>query len=717
VPVLIIVEDPSPEDRKKLLRSLCGNLNYHSKSKLENKFHIYISSRKSSAILECLDVSSYNLEHVLGFNKQETIEYLKVGECEKEKKAAVEIHKLFGGLPLGLQIAKGYCKKVRISYMYYLDLVQDIEYDIINEEKKIAEEYGESAQHVFPAIVLPFVPNDKDDTTAVLPWKILCCISYFNYDRIPLSALEQCCHILRDVKVKKPHIKNRVEVGSLISKLVEHNMCTETDEGELTFHEVVINAFRLNKHSVLTEDFMPLKKATEIMCSLVSKDMRKKGHSTRMHKLLRHIQTLLGHLENNKYIFEEVKDSILLKALTSHLHETTAAILLYENESPLFRKEAGQHFEKALTQIWPEISRYSHSQLLKCEKSEEEIAKDVLKSSKEKALNLPTDFTTMYASKLEFCIDEEELEFLKKRSASEACFASVKNLLEEKGCTKTQVRKLQDCGLFLPDDKYRPIFYAERFAFILHSWSRLVLYGDPEEVKEMGEKCIRMSNLSYRVSIECKKRYNVSLLAEHLSRTGGWVPIVLKLKRSPEDLEKALTTCKGAMDKPATNDMYENGMLKEVFGPSHCASRILLLRYIVRISARLYKGSAPEFVTEADKMCQQLVELSVKHAKKISSCLMNLIYCAKYYAAKEKFDKAFDCFQKYFDLNEDCNPRFNLHCWATFNYARAVNADKSVPSDQRADAAAKCCKALKRNDVMNRSLKKELNRCLKQLQT
>ena len=710
VPVVIIIEDPPPDDREKLLQSLCRRLKCLANT-VSSKFHVYISSRQSN-VLSKHEICSVQVK---GFSEKEAITYLQNGGLnDEEKNAAHVIYKRFGGLPLGLQVAKGYCKKVRIPYMDYIDLVQDVEYDIINEERKeTVKEYGDSAEHVFQALVMPFVPNDNDDTTAVLPWKIICCISYLHYDRIPRSVLEQCCHILREGKVKKPLIKNRVEVGALISKLMEHNMCTETDEHEITFHEVVLNAFRLNKHSVLKDKFKPLEKAIEIMSGLVSKDMRKKGHSIKMYKLRRHLQSLLEHIEKDEHIFKSSKDALLLNALTSHLCETAAAIML--NESPLFWKQADLHFKKSLHHIWPEMSKYTQTGLQKCTKNKDEIAQDILKHSESKASQLPTDFTVKYASKLEFCFEQDELDFLESRSSCRESFADVKKSLKDKGCTEIMVRKLQRCELFLSDDKYRPIFYAERFAFILHSWSRLVLYGDSEEVKEVGEKCILMSDLSNKVSVACKKLHNVSLLAEPLSKTGGWIPILLKLKRSSEELKDALKACKDAMQNHEVDDMYENGMLKEVYGPSHKNIRIQLLRYIVRINARLHKGATPEFVAEADEHCFELIELSIKNARELSSCLMCLVYCAKYFGAKGDFVKALRCFDKYFKLEPECNPRFNVRSWATFNYVRAVNAHENCPFEHKQKASEKCNEVLQSKDVMTRSLKRGLNGYMKNL--
>ena len=719
VPVVIIVEDPPLEDREKLLKSLCRSLKDHNEKALETKFHVYITSRENTSVPPAQDPRYHSVE-VKGFNHKEAMEYLgdlKGGLTEINQKAADEIFKRFGGLPLGLQVAKGYCSKVRINYTDYIDLVEDLDYDIINQERmETMKDYDAFALHVFQAIVMPFMPKDVADTTAVLHWKILCCISHLNYDRIPRFVLEQCCHILRETKVKKPKIKNRVDVGSLITKLLEHNMCTETDpEGEITFHEVVLNAFRPNKYSVLKGTFKPLEKTIEIMSSLVSKDMRKVVHSRNMRNVRRHLQSLLGYIEKDPRIFKNSKNTLLFRALTSHLHETTGAIML--NESPSFRNEADRHFKKSLDQIWSQMNKYTHSELQNCQLSDSDIAQKVLQQSMSKASKLPEDFQVNYASKLNFSFDAKELEFLKNRSTSESCFDEVKSLLSEKGCTKSLVKKLHESELFLADDKYRQIFYAERFASILHSWSRVVLYGDSDEVKEVGEKHMRMSNLSHSVCKICRENCDVPLLTEHLSKTGGWVPLVLKLKGSIEELEKALATCKEAMHHDqGTGDIFENGMLKEVHGPSHDDTRISLLRYIVRINARLHKGARPETVAEADASCEELLKLSEEHSKTICKCIMCLIYCAKYYAAKREFEKAMKCYHKYFELESQGKRRFSIRCWATYNYARSVSEQQNSPPQLRERAALKCKEVLQSKEVITKSLKFGLSRYLKALE-
>ena len=723
VPILIIVEDPSNEDGEKLLKSLCESLMSYSKKIIDKKIHLYISSRQGESIVTAQEtfLSYYALFHVQGFNEQEATKYMlaeKTGEetSEDEETAVAKIFKLFDGLPLGLQVAKKYCQKVKINYSDYVELMSDLLDNAITSEKsEVIKEYGNKALNVFHALVMPFIPNDEEDATAVLFWNILCCISYFHYDRIPRFALEQCCLILQAEKVKKTRIKNRIDTSRLISKLVDQGMCTETDQDQITFHEVVLYAFRLSRNALSITNCYHLQKAVEIMSSLVSKDMRKQDHAKRMYQLRRHLQSLLLHIEKNLQILEDSEDVLLLKALTSHLHETAAAIML--NESSLFWKEADEHYEKALNHIWPEKS-YSYSALMQWQeygREKKEFAQKILEFSKTKADKLPVNFTLKYASKLEFSFEASEIKFLESRSLSKSIFAKVKDLLNKRSPNEDVLSHLIHCGLFLSDQQYKPIFYAERFAFILHSWSRLVLYGDEDQVSKVSEKCLFMSTLSKRISMECRKFNRISFLSEHLSEIGGWVPMLLKLKRPSEELKEALTTCKSALMDKSTKDMFENGMLKEVYGPEDIGNRISLLRYIVRINARLHQEASIEELKQADSDCEELFKLAEKHAPNVSACLMCLIYCAKYYAAKGEFEHAMECFQKYFDLEPVYMPRFNSRCWAVFNYAKAVVENKHSSLDDKFHSARKCSEVLNSNNVMNKTLKIGLKSFLKQL--
>ena len=710
VPVLIVIED-APTKNLTLLKSLCENLKQHhdERKSLSTKVHVYLSSRKNFNLLETKYRDPfYMMEKVNGFDEEESIEFLKKGmsEDEDEHSSILNIYQRFSGLPLGLIAAKEHCKKARITYSDYLSLVKDVDYDIISKERKaVTDEYGRSAKHIFQAIVVPFMPSDDDACAAILHRKILCCLSWFNYDRIPQYVLHQCCHLLRDGKVQNPYMKNKVEVGTLITDLLDHSMCTETDEGEITFHEVVLNAFRFNRNfsSFTTINFNPLILALEIMCSLASKDLRKKDIASKMYKLRRHMQVLLDHIDNNQNMFKDQQDELLLRALTSHLHEIAGAIML--NESPSFWKESETHFKKALQDLLPEdVGDYA--ELASDIQNVNEIAHKIVEMSRLKGSELPPGFTTNYVSKLKlYCDDEEELKFLKSRSKQRSGFAALEKMLAEKESSVILVQKLKECGLFLSDDKYRPVFYAERIAFILHSWSRLVLYGDPEAVKEIGERCLRMSEVSHEISIQSRNSCKVPLLSERLSITGGRIPILLKLKESPNVLKSALEFCEKALNNEANDKVFENGMLK---GPFRNDTRITLLRFVVRINARLHKGNSSDVVKVADERCQQLLKLSEKHVESFCKCLMCFVYCAKYYAAKQDLAEAIKCFDKFFEWESKCDVRFNVRCWAVYNYARAVSELNDSPSKYLQAAIEKCENVLCQRNPMNKSLRERL---------
>ena len=728
IPILILVEDPL-EEQIPLLRDVSTNLkrNAEKRKKISQKIHLYISSRKNIALLEVgSDINCYKSEKIEGFNEEEALSFLNQGLSESDNKDKLEIFHIFSGLPLGLNTAKTFCKKARIDYGKYLELVKDVEYDIISKEKEaILEEYGCATQHIFQAIVIPFEPvviplvptHHRNDISAILTWKILCCLSYLHYDRIPRYVLEHFCHVLRDKKIKNPVLKNEVEIGSLISELLDHSMCTETNKDEITFHEVILNAFRLNRLYVSKTDFYPLKNSIKILCKLVSNDLRKKEIFLKMIKLRRHLQTLLDHVENNKQIFEDQHDEQLFRSLTSYLHETTATIML--NESPsTFWNESEKHFEKALRVIFPSDVVIEDIMVPKTNQEAKDIANTILEISKQKGANLLSNFTVKYASNLQFSWKEqaEELDFLRSQTKNSRLFAETEKLLSAKDSPEIIIDNFQQCGLFLSDEKYRSIFYAERFAFILHSWSRLVLYGDQEDVNKIGKRCLWMSELCNEISIKCRKQCEVFLSAEPLSTTGGYIPIVLKLKEeSREKLITALYFCEKHMKNDENTKVFENGMLKEVYGPSATDNRINLLRYIVRINAKIYDKicSDSDSIFNADKRCKELFELSVEHSKTISKCSKCFIYCAKYHAAKEERNEALKCFEKYFELGFDSDPRFYVRCWAVYNYARAVIKFEDCSAEYLADAFNKCDEALnlKNKGEIQNDLKEHLISC------
>jgi len=109
------------------------------------------------------------------------------------------------------------------------------------------------------------------------------------------------------------------------------------------------------------------------------------------------------------------------------------------------------------------------------------------------------------------------------------------------------------------------------------------------------------------------------------------------------------------------------------------------------------------------------LELSKEHTKEICTCIMCFVYCAKYYAAKEEFDKSFKCFQEFFEREKDCNPSFNVRCWAYYNYARLIVTSKDYQSDNVKRVSKQCTKLLRSSNVMNKDLKIGLKEYLRKI--
>ena len=720
-PVLIIIEDPDPYEKnpnKNLLQDFLRKLSSNDSQLFNNdiKLHLYITSRKSNPILHKDEAENKNINvitYVTGFDEQEALQYLldQSRPNSNNEKAAQLIFKRFGGLPLGLLTAKRYCDETRTNYTKYLKHLEENELDIICEEQeKIKKEFGDSAEHVFLAIALPFLPTESADVMTCLHWKILKCLSYFNCDRIPLFAVEHCFDlIINESQVKLTKRKLEKELGKLITKLLKHNMCSETDEDEITFHEVVSHAFRLNSHSVESKPFNPLYKAIDVMSGLMSKDMIKKDHSHQMFKLRRHAQTLLEHFENQRE-----DNSVMLKALASHLYESTAVIMLHESPA-LFLKTSEEYFDKALDLIWSNQENLKY----KGQEFDPNLASFVVEMSQEKGQMLDKDFTIEYAAKLNMCFDKEEIKFLKSKSSSQDYFEKVEKLITSQQSKKSILVEMQKCNLFLPDRSYVEVFYAERIASILHRYSRIVLYSDLNEVHLYKNKSTWMTKLSNQIAEKCKTKYDVLLLIEHLSKIEGLIPIMLRVKKSSiDDNVKVLELSKNALSAvDETSLYYENGMLKEVYGPSFNSTEIMLLSYITKANTRLLKLDKNKVnVKDADSCCNKLFDLSVKFWEEISFCTRYFIYCAKYHAAKKSFKESMKCFDTFFEKVSDKS--FHVYCWAVYNYVRAIavcnrhDLWKDVVQERKTrlnDALNKSDEILNSKEAMSKHVKEKLS--------
>ena len=716
IPVLIIIEDPTEAGRVLIqnffqsLRQYFLSTNQH----IQTKFHVYITSRSKSSIAGTQSMPPIEYFENRGFSEEEAIIFLqdRDGATADTRDNLVRVFKRFSGLPLGLLAARSFCKRSFINYQQYLQLVDSSCYDytmLSDELEAVLKECGKSGEHVFQAILMPFFPC-KDAVSGesnLIFRKILCCISYFDYDRIPRFLLEYCCHLNCESQEGLAEIRNTIIVGQLSSKLLDYDMCKRITDGTLIFHEVVLNAFRLMQQFV--PSFNSLKKSIETMSGLVSRDLRRKENFERMRKLLPHIQALLKHIEKNFDTLKKDDDFEMLKAVISHLYQAVGALLLGEAKED----ESDAMFHKSLGTIWPEMADVALLQT----RSNEEIASKVIEKSKQKALNLPEDFIIKYSSWIMLShFDEDEVAFLK--SESQGNFEEVVSFLLPLTSKILLVEKLQKCKLFLTDEEYRPIFFAERFASILHSWSRCFLFRDQNQA--MQHKCLWMNTLSKSVSDGAHKsstsKPRIRLLTQWLSQIAGLIPFLLKQKDKPEHLQRAQELCEEMISNEELK-MYENGLLKKAFSPP-VLTRSSLLRYIVRINARLVKSSNQTFL-HADEQCKQLLQL-VRENVKASNYIGFIIYCAKYHAAKNDFAQAKKCFKVYFDLTskQKSKTKFSTDFWATYNYARAVNANDEALSLDKEEAIQRCNDVLSSDKVsqiqedLKHKLKIELNKLL-----
>ncbi|XP_076815971.1 uncharacterized protein LOC143461914 [Clavelina lepadiformis] len=706
IPVLLLLEDINKnEDSMEFTKDLLRSLN----SKC--KFHIYMATRDKSVGLsdsERKDIPHYYLKHVNGFEETEGLKFLLIDlkdENVEEKEAARKVLERFSGSPLGLRAAKGFCKESRISYRDYLDqLSSDDKYIQSEEFQNLRKEFGGKAVHVFQAVTMPFQIKEDSDQDEVLRWKILRCLSCMNYDRIPRSLLNECFCKLCENGNKSP-LQNKIKSGQLITLLLNHEMCTKTDEDEITFHEVVTRAFRSQKPNPVVKNFYPLKEAIYILAGLATKDMRTKKRSNEMYKLIRHAESLLELVEQNMDQLMQAEDAALLRLLISHLYETFGAVMMCK--SLAYYNDSLVYLDKALNLVW---ENEDIDLLNKGETSAVDVAKQVLQAYAE-ATEPTANLFNQYASKLPIYFDDEMQKYLEGKSKPRSKFKMVKDAINKHEGNGKLIEALRSCKVFLDDKRWRQVFFPERIASILHSTSRALLYADAEErTPDNLDKFMWISSLANSIAVECRKKYNVGLLCEHLSNTGGMIPIMLANKLDTNTLLEAEKKCVAVLDKGShLFDMYEQGMLKEVYGPSHDSSRLQGLRNLVRIHARL--AGKDNASSAGDSHCENLVKLAEK-MKSSSSATLCFIYAAKYYAVKKNYEDAIICYKKFFE-HADPKTRYQVYCWAAYNFARTVLEGEI--KEECECAKGKCDKVLKGNEVMGADLNRRLSETMERM--
>ena len=312
-PVLIVIENPELNTSKALLQDLVRKLSANSyENKGEPNLHLYIASRTESSVLrkiESIKSSIYVKKRIKGFSKSESLEYLELNSemSDQDENERILIFNRYGGLPQGLQTAKNFCLDHSKRYSDYLNMINKFKYRIFEKEKKdIKSEFGESAEHLFQAMVFSIEALDKlDHPDLKYPrLKILSCLSYFHFDRIPGTALKFCYEILckSKSKNKKTDFKTTVFVGKLITCLRDRDMCSKMKSDELAFNDVLMTALRLHRFLRVKISFDPFKNAVKVLHKIKSKNLFEES------LLKLHVETLLGHVEKESSLFKSKED-------------------------------------------------------------------------------------------------------------------------------------------------------------------------------------------------------------------------------------------------------------------------------------------------------------------------------------------------------------------------------------------------------------------------
>ena len=123
--------------------------------------------------------------------------------------------------------------------------------------------------------------------------------------------------------------------------------------------------------------------------------------------------SLFAHIESIQHrdIFYNDNDSLQMKILLSHLYETTATIVCCKSSAG----ESAKYFKKALNLLWENVDKLIESD---SNVSLQDRAQIIVEQSRIKGQFLPSTFMMDYASKLYFCFEETEFEFLKSLSSS-----------------------------------------------------------------------------------------------------------------------------------------------------------------------------------------------------------------------------------------------------------------------------------------------------------
>ncbi|XP_078485308.1 uncharacterized protein LOC144744498 [Ciona intestinalis] len=600
VPVLIVAEDVTgrtltEDELFKDFKTSLANI-YVTSDPPKPPIHVYIATRVKPKHEEI--IGHYHPMVVTGFTEGEAIKYLFTNyEGEWNEIAATKIYKRFSGSPLGLRTAKAYCNSAMINYTEYIDIVENDEVSVYEDVSELLiEEYGSSVKDIFQAIIMPFRPESRNNATQLQTWKVMTCLSYLHFTCVPRFVVERFCQYFRTSRVPNIRNKNKTEAGFIIKKVKDHELCVLENGEDMTFHEVVFHAFRVAKQPEWIGDFNPVKCAIEVIASVSSKDMRDQVYAKQTLKLLPHLLRLLEHTQKEDVQIPSDKE---FKLLLSHIYEVFGGVGCTESHG--YKYICEEFLGKALEIVYEVAQKVSFREFLGRSQTEDidACALNLVQKCANAGSRLPQGFIDGYESKVfVFRPESDGFKYLKKICHPDQLntFEKVEKALKTNPSTTVDIlRMLRACGVCLKEEEYAKIFFTERLASILHSLSRMGIYHDRMSVEKHKQK-LWMSDFAYALSMQCHHLFETSLLFEHISRTGGAVPIILLFYQLLESDEKAayLTRakemCLNAIEPSVGVEkrLYEHGLVMETKGSPY--NMMNIQRHHVRIYTKMVRA-------------------------------------------------------------------------------------------------------------------------------
>ncbi|XP_078483460.1 uncharacterized protein LOC104265560 [Ciona intestinalis] len=638
-PVLLILED-IPCEPPQVFRDLLLSFKFITPREW---FHIYIATRNQTVLPadEAKSILSYTEFQMQGFSENEGLDYLFDGSRQK---AAKQVFRRFSGSILGLQTARGFCRKARISYKRYIGMLKDDEKNLHELEKGLKaenQEYDESASHIFQAITLPF----RTDRPQQL--EVMSCLSYLHHHSIPRTILTKIFQHL-DMEMEGNWT---IKSGTLISDLIELNLCIEEkeegeeeegeeeqeeeeeEEGEgeekfITLHEVVLHAFRV----ITTHEENSLKIMISVLAGAVTKDTRDPKMITVMKGYAPHVRKLLDHAKEAKYI----KDDIMAELQLSNLYEAYGAT-----------EYNFEYMSKAYELVMKQLGNEKKLQPFICQnksrKNISDCSNELLRIVQ--TMPLSVEIIQKYESEV-MLVQDKDWDFMEQQVEDNVpeLFQGAREIFNKCGKMNQEIfQMLRSCKVIPTEEQHQKVFYVQRLASIFHNASRVILYSKPNpgEEKNRLKDALWLSRLSSNLSIRCREHFGVGLIFEDIAAHAGAIHIQLSLCHYPEGsgAKKSLLdmqrTCDEALAKQFPDRSCCPNWLIINETESELYRKLSIKRYLVRIHTRLVKDD-PSHYRNVEADCTDLHQLALQHLKEWEMANKCLIYVGKLYASGKR---------------------------------------------------------------------------------